>query len=603
MPLRTEDTRSAVHAPLHWDVAWTPWLVLVSLLAGTLVASVVTWSSEKAAALARLEREVDEKRGRVAANVDAYTALLLGGTGLFQALPDEVTAEQFARWVTELELRERYRGLLGIGWTRRLEPGGEDALERKRRAAGNEGFRVWPATSTGPLRTSIVFLEPRDQPNVLAIGYDMASEPVRAEAMVRAMDTGSPALSGPVTLVQERALAGRTEPGFLIYVPVYNGVDEPVSVAERRQRLRGFVYGAFRAGDMFRHAVRAESGLLEYEVYDGFAPNPLYLLYDSNGRPDRFGEGAIVRAWQIGGRVWTGWFISSSTVPRGATATPWLVGGGLFLSGVVFALLRVQVAARRALHHEKELVEEEVALRERVLAIVSHDLRNPLNAIAMGAALLLRRGRLDATEVPTARRIGDSAARMGRLIDELVDYARLSRGGELALSARSGDVAAVARHAVEELRLVAREKEIRFGATGDTTGCWDLDRLGQLVSNLVGNAVTHGEGPVDVQVRGEADAVSLEVHNGGPPIPVDVLPVIFDAYRQGRPGPEGTGRPPGKGLGLGLYIARQIARAHGGRIEVRSSTGEGTTFEVWLPRSPSAAGTGRQEPCASSAGT
>lgn len=255
----------------------------------------------------------------------------------------------------------------------------------------------------------------------------------------------------------------------------------------------------------------------------------------------------------------------------------------------------MQVAGRRALQREKQLVEQEVELRERVLAIVSHDLRNPLNAISMAAALLQRGGTPEARDAP-ATRIVESAARMARLIDELVDYARVSRGGELLLRRRPGDVAAVARQAVDELRLAAGDRDISLEATGDASGAWDTDRLGQLVSNLVGNAVQHGKGRVDVRVRGEQNGVALSVHNAGAPIPPDVLPFIFEPYRQGRqarPGEVGEGRRQEKSLGLGLYIARQVAHAHGGSIEVRSPDADGTTFFVWLPRSPSTAGAAR----------
>jgi len=126
------------------------------------------------------------------------------------------------------------------------------------------------------------------------------------------------------------------------------------------------------------------------------------------------------------------------------------------------------------------------------------------------------------------------------------------------------------------------DRPLRVDLRGDLAGVWDRDRLHQLLDNLVGNAVQHGEPrtPIDLRAHGGATDVVIEVVNRGEPIPPAILPFIFDAFRQARPAhPSRAG-----GLGLGLFIAREIARAHGGSITVTSSEREGTTFVVSLPR-------------------
>jgi signal transduction histidine kinase len=137
------------------------------------------------------------------------------------------------------------------------------------------------------------------------------------------------------------------------------------------------------------------------------------------------------------------------------------------------------------------------------------------------------------------------------------------------------------RRVVDEVRLVWPERRITLHASGDGQGAWDEGRLAQVVTNLVGNALQHSpEGtPVRVSTQGEGPSVLLEVHNEGVPIPAELLPVLFEPYRQG---PEaGTGRG---SLGLGLFITRQIVLGHGGTLDARSSAEEGTTFTVRLPR-------------------
>jgi signal transduction histidine kinase len=216
--------------------------------------------------------------------------------------------------------------------------------------------------------------------------------------------------------------------------------------------------------------------------------------------------------------------------------------------------------------------------RERFLGIVGHDLRNPLNAITVTAGLLLRGedpGRLAAG----ARRILTSAGRMERLISQVLDLAKARHGGGLPIRRAAADLAEVARHAVEELAAAHPDRRFRFAAEGETRAELDADRVAEVFSNLVGNAVQHGgDGPIEVSVRGEAAELLAEIQNGGAPIPPAALPALFDPFRRG----PGGGDRPGS-VGLGLFISREIVRAHGGRIEVRSGEA-GTTFVVRLPR-------------------
>lgn len=131
-----------------------------------------------------------------------------------------------------------------------------------------------------------------------------------------------------------------------------------------------------------------------------------------------------------------------------------------------------------------------------------------------------------------------------------------------------------------EIRAGRPEAVLRFHASGDLRGEWDVDRLAQVVSNLIGNAIQHGSGtPVTLTGQEQGDAVTLAVHNGGPPIPPEVLPFVFEPLARGRA--EGAAR---SGIGLGLFIARTIVSAHGGHIQVSSSTDAGTTFTVVLPK-------------------
>jgi signal transduction histidine kinase len=176
-------------------------------------------------------------------------------------------------------------------------------------------------------------------------------------------------------------------------------------------------------------------------------------------------------------------------------------------------------------------------------------------------------------------RIMTSAQRMERMIGDLLDLARARLGGSIPLHRRNTDLQRVCEEAVVESRGAHQEAEVQCDASGDLRGEWDADRLAQVVSNLIGNAIQHGNGtPITLTALDQGDSVTLAVHNGGPPIRQEVLPFVFEPLMRG--GAEGSPHS----IGLGLFIARAIVAAHGGHIQVSSSADAGTTFTVELPK-------------------
>jgi PAS domain S-box-containing protein len=236
----------------------------------------------------------------------------------------------------------------------------------------------------------------------------------------------------------------------------------------------------------------------------------------------------------------------------------------------------------------RDVTEEKAraAFERDLVAIVSHDLRNPLSAVLVSSDALLRRN-LDERTRKTAERIHAAADRSLRLVSDLLDFTRARVGSGIPVEPRDVDAGALARRVVDEVSATFPDREIRVESSGAVEGRWDPDRLAQMLANLLVNAVTYGppEDPVAVRVRGDGEWVLLEVHNGGVPIPAEEIPHIFEPYRRGT---QERGAP--GSLGLGLFIAHEIARAHGGSISVRSSSEEGTTFSVRIPAAPSRLG-------------
>lgn len=226
--------------------------------------------------------------------------------------------------------------------------------------------------------------------------------------------------------------------------------------------------------------------------------------------------------------------------------------------------------------------------RDLLNGVLAHDLRSPLGAILTSAELLLHDDDLDGRQTRTALRMRNSASRIQSMLSDLLDFTRTRLGTGLPMKAEDSSMERIIGVVVEEQRAAYPEIRIREEASGDLSGRWDPSRIEQMLENLTTNAVKHGEGsPVTVAAKGLNGSVSVSVHNQKGTISNEEQRVIFDPLRrvaiQRRRDHSG-----GAGLGLGLYIARQIAEAHEGSIDVESSPEAGTTFTVRLPRRPKA---------------
>jgi PAS domain S-box-containing protein len=295
-------------------------------------------------------------------------------------------------------------------------------------------------------------------------------------------------------------------------------------------------------------------------------------------REGRFEE----EGWRVrkdGSRMWANVTITALRNPHGD-----LIG---------FAKVTRDLTARRqAEEHRNALAAENAALaekaklqqfQERFLAILGHDLRNPLASINIGLGVLQKRS-TDPADIRITNRMRASSQRMSRMIEQILDLSRTRLGGGLELKPEPLDLRDTLRRVVEELHGAHPSRSVTV-VSPPLPGTWDRDRMEQVFSNLVGNALAHGdrEKPVVVRARMEGQFVVVEVHNEGPPIPDDLQAVIFDPFRRGQQDSHSSKRA---GLGLGLHISKEVTRAHGGDITVQSTALEGTTFAVTLPTEP-----------------
>ena len=328
--------------------AFLPYFILLTFLLITFLFAYYVARSAEAKDQARFNTSVQEITTVIKSRLDTYVALLHSTTGLFAA-SHSVEADEFHRFVEHLELEERYPGIQGIGYSMRVKPEQRDALIDSLRRQGLKDFHIWPAQTRSEYH-SIIYLEPLDRQNKAAFGYDMFTEPVRRAAMERARDTGLPAASGRVTLVQE--IDPETQPGFLIYAPVYTNDLDLTTADERRKALVGFVYSPFRVGDLLNGILaNKRDPNIDFWVFDGPNRSADTLLFDSSksgpaSRP-RF---VSATTFNVAGRLWSLGFATRPDfdLTSSKNLVPYAVLAGLFFSFVLFFVTRSEVRARSA---------------------------------------------------------------------------------------------------------------------------------------------------------------------------------------------------------------------------------------------------------------
>ncbi|MDT5294046.1 MAG: hypothetical protein QOJ76_926, partial [Acidobacteriota bacterium] len=331
---------------------WLPYFVLALVVAATAAIAANVRASAEANDRLRFENAVQRTEDNIRNRLETYVGILRAGAGLFAA-DREVSRDEFRRFVERIELQKTYPGIQGVGYSARVAPQDREGLVAAMHAQGFPDFQIRPEGER-PEYTAIIYVEPVDRRNRAAVGFDMFSEPMRRAAMERARDTGMPAASGRVRLIQELDPASE-QAGFLIYVPVYHGGSVPATVDERRSSLRGFVYAPFRADDLLRGIFGGERNpLVDFRVYDGTNAAPASLMHRSDlargdAVPDAYAPRFTTKSeFDVEGRTWS---IAFFTRRDGAVAVGdwgWLLVAlvGPLFGIALFFVTRSQVRAR-----------------------------------------------------------------------------------------------------------------------------------------------------------------------------------------------------------------------------------------------------------------
>ncbi|WPU64201.1 CHASE domain-containing sensor histidine kinase [Peredibacter starrii] len=564
-------------------ISFYGWLTLLIGLGITGMISYYIYSKNYHEDQMRFEYEADEIWKRIQFRMDRYEGALIQARAFFLS-SDNVSRTEFHRYFEKTKLTERYPGIQALGLAVRIK---KDDLKSHVKNIRKElpHYTVWPEDHRNEYY-SILYIEPMDWRNQRAIGYDMYSEPVRHEAMKKAMLSGLPTVSGMVTLIQEAG--SRQQPGFNLYVPYYKENVPLKTPTERANALIGFIYAPFRANDLFT-SILSESKLnIDVEIFENGEMKAENLIFDFDGKPnfihsEKVNKFRIVKHVTLNGHDFILHFVP---LPSFRTTSDLAYPSMAAIIGLVisFLIFRIFMLTKKT----QDVLQEAINARDEFFSIASHELKTPLTSLKLQAQLMKRT--LDKNPPNFREKIFNlsdqsekQTQRLERLVDDMLDISRI-RTGRLTIQTERFNLCDMVTDVVGRMKeqfsvIPGGAPQTNYISCENAVGEWDKMRLEQVVTNLLSNAIKYGsEKEISIEVQATSDRVYIKVKDNGIGIPLEFRNKIFERFERA----SGTAKSI-TGLGLGLYISEQIVRSHGGRIWVESEVGKGSTFTVELP--------------------
>ncbi|MDQ6787248.1 MAG: CHASE domain-containing protein [Acidobacteriota bacterium] len=557
----------------------------------------------------RFNNEVGLIQSAIENKINLYTALLKGGRGFIESSV-EPNRESFSRYVESLEIDKNYAGIEGIGYNKTILPTEREALAKAMAEQGYADFKISPESEKESYQV-VLFLEPQNANNEKLIGFDLASEKNRSEAMLQATDTAMPIISAKIKLdeIDEK----KSQTGFLIFLPVYKNGRIPANLEERRKNLLGYIFSSFRANEFLSEIQKnTKSYNLAIKIYDIEKKDENLLAQTALGDNKEFvgnmeGNYSTSKEIYLAGRRWT---LEYSTLPEFGeqSSIGWTIL--IFISGIIFSFLLFsathwEITARNTLEktaaklfdlqkQKQILLEKEQKARisaeqanktkDEFIAVVSHELRTPLNAISGWSNILKTENLSGNTKKLAFEKIEKNLRLQTELIEELLDYSQII-SGTITFDGREINFSEMFENTFEEFEPKAREKQIELIKDNQLNGqkiLGDDEKIKLVIQNLLSNAVkfTPAGGQIKAVLTENAGVIQMVIKDSGKGISAEFLPFIFERFRQA----DASSTRNFGGLGLGLAITNQIVRLHHGTINATSEgKGKGAIFTIKLP--------------------
>lgn len=510
-----------------------------------------------------------------------YTQLLLGAASLLRIKGDLNQAE-WQQFYAGMRVQAVYPSTLGVGYITRLPAGAVGGFEAAMRSTVPD-FTVWPAGERARYDV-VTYLQPENSTNKKVLGYDMASEQRRAAAMSLAATNAQVVVSAPVVVAQDIDVKTDTL-GIAMYYPVYTTASTPATASERQAALKGFVYVVARPADIVA-SYAAENpatftgvNVTLRDTTNG--ENSLLYSQTASAAPDQSVTSQVVlhnRQWTLNVAGHAG-VVASVVVPMAV-----LTGGSLI--GFLGSAIMLRAMLRRLERVERLYVAEVERTKDELLALASHQLRTPASGVKQYIGILTSGIMGDLT--PAQQQVAEKAyvvnERQIEIINQLL-YVSKMEAGKITIHPKKSNMTAVVRHIIEQLASNAERKQVHivFKTRQQQYVYGDDQYYPMIIDNLIGNAIKYSlpGGTVTIKLSVRGGMVRLVVTDEGVGIASKDLPNLFRKFtRIENPLSRSEG-----GSGLGLFLAYQLARAHGGDITVTSTEGGGSTFTLLLPAS------------------
>ena len=586
-----------------------PFLVLAVSIFLTVGITYNFYQSAKNKDLIRFNSEVNRIHLAIENKINLYVALLKGGRGFVESNP-EINRVNFSEYVKSLELKKNYAGVQGIGYVQIITSDQREPLTKKMNSERYTDFKIFPATEKDFYQV-IVYLEPLDELNQKVIGFDLASEANRREALERSRDSGEAASTAKIALLQETDV--NRQSGFLIFLPIYKNGKLSATVEERNKNIIGYIYSPFRAADFLREVQndKFDSDII-LRIYDGqpSAENLLAQTVNSQypAKTKEMEENYTTEnELSVAGRKWIIQYNSSPAFVAQSSLswTPYIFVIGSICSFLLFGMtywetstrIKLQATAAELYELEKQkqgLLEKEQSARlsaekanntkDEFIALVSHELRTPLNSIAGWTRILKTSDLSENTKKLALEKIERNLRSQTKIVEQLLDYSQIV-AGTVKFEGKNIDFSDVFENTFSEIEHSAQEKSIELTKDNQLNGhliLGDEEKLKLVIYNLLINAVkfTNSGGKIETAITEHDGTIEMSVKDNGIGISEDFLPHVFDRFSQA----DTSSTRSSGGLGLGLTIASHIVKLHNGSIEADSKGhGKGSVFTVKVP--------------------
>lgn len=510
--------------------------------------------------------------------------ILRGASALFNA-SDTVTRSEWTRFSQQYQLEKNHTDINALGYIQYIPAASLESYVNQMKTELGTSFNINPNQPKSEY-APITYVEPQKPTNLAFLGYDALSEPNRKEALIKARDTSQTNLTNKVALQNER---GSTEPGFVLYAAIYNKDTNLASQSDRQKNLKGYVYTNYRTRTFFNQAIDTSkfTAYSSVQIFDGKTTDKAALLFEStdfkNYSPDKVTPAFTTKVF---GQDWTYRFAGPLNIDNADSQRSNLILiGGLTISFAIAGFLFLVMLTRaRAIVYSKQ--NEAQQAKDDLLSLASHQLRTPATAVKQYLGMILEgyTGEVAKKQLPALQKAYSSNERQLDTINQIL-YVAKADAGRLSINPYFFDLNYLIDEIASDLSDTLEEKDqsIIFERSSKKLKVYaDEASIRMIVENLISNAskYSYTDATITVKTGINNKEVYVTVKDEGVGIASEDFDKLFKKFSR----IDNDLSLQVGGSGIGLYIDKVLIELHGGRIEVESKLGHGTTFTIFLPK-------------------